>query len=93
MRLKLAGVVVFLAVMAWRYRNNRAVFFAVVGSLFAAIAVVVADQVPDRILQSLALAWAACMLVAAVSAITDLIYRSRKKKGNVVVHAGREHKN
>jgi hypothetical protein len=93
MRLKLAGVVVFLAVMAWRYRYNRAGFFVLVGSLFAAVAVVVADQVPDRILQSLALAWAASMLVAAVSAITDLIYRSRKKKGSVVIHAGREHRN
>jgi drug/metabolite transporter (DMT)-like permease len=93
MRQKLAVVVVFLAVMAWRYRNNRAVFFVVVGTLFAAVALVAADQIPDRILQSLALAWAACMVVAAVSAISDLIYRLKKKKGNVVIHAGRERKN
>jgi hypothetical protein len=93
MRLKFVGVVVFLVVMAWRYRNNRAVFFVVAGTIFAAVAAVIADQVPDRILQSLALAWAACMLVAAVSAISDLIYRARKRKGHTVIHAGRERKN
>ena len=92
MRFKLVGVVVFLAVMAWRYRNNRPVFFVVVGTLFAAVAIVMADQVSDRIVQSLALAWAACMLVAAASAISGQIYRARKKKSNVVIHS-RESKN
>ncbi len=33
------------------------------------------------------------MLVAAVSAISDLIYRARKRKGHTVIHAGRERKN
>ena len=88
-----AAVIALLMVAAWQYRNNRPVFFVEVGTLFAAVAVVVADRLPERILQSLALAWAACMLVAAVSVISDLIYRSRKKKGNVVIHAGKEHKN
>jgi len=80
-------------VMAWRYRNNRAVFFVLVGTIFAAVALLAGDQVPERVVQSLALAWAACMLVAGVSGLTELAYRLKKKKDNVVIQAGREHKN
>jgi hypothetical protein len=92
-RQRLALVIVLMAAMAWRYRNNRAVFFVMVGTIFAALALVAGDQVPERIVQSLALAWAACMLIAGVSAISELVYRLRKKKDNVVMPAGREHKN
>jgi len=33
------------------------------------------------------------MLVAGVSGLTELAYRLKKKKDNVVIQAGREHKN
>lgn len=46
----------FLVVMAWRYRNNRPVFFVVVGSIFAVAALLVSvSNLPERILESLAL--------------------------------------
>jgi drug/metabolite transporter (DMT)-like permease len=93
MRQKLAAIVVFLVAMAWQYRNNRAVFFVVVGTLFAAVAMLAGDRLPDRVVQSLGLAWAACMLVAGVSALSELARRLKKKKGNAVIHAGGEHKN
>jgi hypothetical protein len=86
------ALIVLLVVTAWRYRNNRAVFFVLVGAVFAAVALLAGDQVPERVVQSLALAWAACMLVAGVSALTELAYRLKKKKGDVVIQAGGEHK-
>src|ERR1700752_3806827 len=92
-RLRFMGLIVLLVVMAWRYRNNRAVFFVLVGTVFAAVALLAGDQVPERVVQSLALAWAACMLVAGVSGVRQLGDPFRKKKGYVVLQAGREHKN
>ena len=61
-------VAAFLVVMACRYCNNRPVFFVVVGSIFAVAALLVSvSNLPERILESLALTWAASMLVAGVS--------------------------
>jgi phosphate/sulfate permease len=54
-------------------------FFVVVGSLFAVAALVAGSHVPERIVQSLALAWAACMLVAAVFAAWELVQYLRRK--------------
>jgi putative Ca2+/H+ antiporter (TMEM165/GDT1 family) len=71
----------FLIVMAWRYRNNRPVFFVVVGSIFAVAALLVSvSNLPERILESLAIAWAACMLVAGVFAAGELVNYLRKKR-------------
>jgi putative Ca2+/H+ antiporter (TMEM165/GDT1 family) len=76
----------FLVVMAWRYRNNRPVFFVVVGSIFAVAALLVSvSNLPERIVESLALAWAACMLVAGVFAAGELAKYLRKKR-NAVPH-------
>jgi peptidoglycan/LPS O-acetylase OafA/YrhL len=79
MRKGFAAVIAFLFVMAWQYRNKRAVFFLIVGALFASAAALNADRVPDRILQALALGWVLCMLVAGVSAAANLASRLRKK--------------
>ena len=85
---------VFLVVMAWQYRNNRPVFFVIVGTLFAAAAALVSgSHLSDRILQSLALAWAACMLVAGVSATWELTRYVRRKKNTTVPHGGKAHGN
>jgi hypothetical protein len=72
---------VFLVAMAWRYRNNRPIFFVVVGTIFALAAILVSGSaLPERILQSLALAWAACTLVAGVSGAWELAHYLRKKR-------------
>jgi hypothetical protein len=74
-------VVAFLVVTAWQCRNNRPVFFVVVGSIFAIAAVLVSNsKLPERILESLSLAWAACMLVAGVSAAWELAHYLKRKK-------------
>jgi len=74
-----AVLIAFLLMMAWQYRKNTAALFFAVGTLFAAAAVLAADHVPDRILQSLALGWALCMLIAGVSGAARLAARLRKK--------------
>jgi hypothetical protein len=80
MRKGFALIVSVLLVMAWRNRNNMAVFFLLVGTLFAVAAMLVSELVPETIIQALALGWALCMLVAGVSAIAKLAARLRKKK-------------
>ena len=80
-------VAAFLVVMAWRYRNNRPVFFVVVGSIFAVAALLVSvSNLPERILESLALAWAACMLVAGASGAWELANYLRKKRNAMAPH-------
>jgi len=84
---RLVIVAAFLVVMAWRYRNNRPVFFVVVASIFAVAAGLVSVfNLPERILESLALAWAACMLIAGVSAAWELTDYLRKKKNAMAPH-------
>ena len=79
-----AVAIAFLLVMAWQNRNNRAIFFFAVGGLFGVAAMLTADRVPDAILHALALGWALCMLVVAVSGAARLAARLRKraKQGN-----------
>jgi drug/metabolite transporter (DMT)-like permease len=91
MRPKFAALIVFLVVMAWQFRNNRAVFFLVIGTLFPAGAMLFGDRIPDRVLQSLALAWAACMLLAAASAASKLFQYLKKKRNATAPHAGKAH--
>jgi hypothetical protein len=75
----LALIVSVLLVMAWRNRNNMAIFFLLVGTLFAVAAMLASEQVPETIIQALALGWALCMLVAGVSGIAKLVAHLRKK--------------
>ena len=77
----------FLVVMAWRYRANRPVFFVVVASIFAVAALLVSvSNLPERILESLALAWATCMLVAGAFAGCELVNYLRKKNNAMAPH-------
>jgi hypothetical protein len=76
----LAVIIALLLGAAWRYRNNRPVFFVLVGTLFGVAAVLTRGRVPDAILQALALAWASCMLFAGVFGVADLTAHLRRKK-------------
>jgi putative Ca2+/H+ antiporter (TMEM165/GDT1 family) len=82
----------FLVVMAWRYRANRPVFFVVVASIFAVAALLVSvSNLPERILESLALAWATCMLVAGAFAGCELVNYLRKKNNAMAPHDPKTH--
>jgi len=65
----LALIIAFLLVTAWQYRNNRTVFFVLLGTLFGVAAVLTSRHVPEETLQALALGWALCMLIAGVFAM------------------------
>jgi len=88
-----AAVIALLIVAAWQYRNNRPVFFVVVGTLFAAAAVLVSgSNFSPRILESLALAWLACMLVACVFGVGKLVDHFLKKDKPIAANDSKEHK-
>lgn len=92
MQKRLAALIALLIVAAWQYRNNRPVFFLVVGTLFAAGPMLIGPHIPDRVLQSFALAWAACMVAAAIFAAGDLARWLKKKRSAVLAHGTKEHK-
>ena len=83
-----------LIVAVWHYRNNRPIFFVLVGSIFAAAAAILVSSadLSDRLVQSLALGWLLCMLVAAASGIVELAQYIKNKKNRAAEHNGREHK-
>jgi hypothetical protein len=88
-----AVVIALLIVSAWQYRNNRPVFFVLVGTLFAAAGVLVStSNFSPRILESLAFAWLACMLVACMFGVGELIDHFRKKNKPIALNGGKEHK-
>jgi hypothetical protein len=88
----LAAMIVLLVVAAWQYRNNRPVFFVVVGTLFAAIPLVLGSHVPERILQSCAFAWLACMLVALAFGVAEIVHWLKNKRKAIVAHGAKSPK-
>ena len=88
----LAAMIALLVVAAWQYRNNRPVFFVVVGTLFAAVPLVLGSHVPERILQACALAWLACMLVALVFGAGQIAHWLRNKRKATVAQGAKDHK-
>jgi hypothetical protein len=88
-----AAVIALLIVAAWQYRNNRPIFFVVVGTLFAAAGVLVSgSNLSPRIVESLALAWLACMLVACVFGAGKLVKHFRIKNKPIASGGSKEHK-
>jgi uncharacterized membrane protein len=83
MRLILA-IAVFLVLMAWQYRKNKPLLFAIVATLFAAAAMASTrwENQSDLPLKFFAVAWLACMLVAGVLAADKLgrFLRNRRKQ-------------
>ena len=80
-----------LLVAAWQYRDNRPVFFVIVGTLFASAAIAVsASHLPEPILQACAFGWLACMIVAAVFGIGDLRRYIKRRKNAAAIQGSRE---
>jgi integral membrane sensor domain MASE1 len=92
MRKAFPALLVLLLVAAWRFRDNRPVFFVIVATLFAVVAIPVSGSgLPESILQGLALGWLACMLVASVFGIVELTRYMKKRKASAVAEGRKEH--
>ena len=81
MRKAFPALLALLLVAAWRYRDNRPVFFVVVATIFATAAIPVSDShLPETIFQACGLGWLVCMLVALVFGIGDFGRYMRKRR-------------
>jgi uncharacterized membrane protein len=77
-----AVVIAFLIVMAWQYRKNKPLLFAIVATLFACAALLSTrwENISDLPLRVFALSWLACMPIAGILAAKKVVLSVRKKK-------------